>query len=151
MSIFWPIRVLRFVPLFFILAVLIGAIAYPGGNIHDLQRAFLFCFTFALLTCSTNQFDLKSLNPFKNSCIDKQVYQAEVSARYGLNNLIFTAAVIVNVAASFLQAVRAALKGNPRVLPLKHEAVGRPVAIHPWYGPNAEFQRASFELRGRCV
>ena len=35
MGYFWPIIVLRFVPLFFILAVLIGAIAYPGGNIHD--------------------------------------------------------------------------------------------------------------------
>jgi len=39
MSNFWPVIVLRFVPLFFIIAVCIGIVFYPGGNIHNPEQA----------------------------------------------------------------------------------------------------------------
>ena len=39
MSNFWPAIVLRFVPLFFIIAVCIGIAFYPGGNIHNPEQA----------------------------------------------------------------------------------------------------------------
>ena len=39
MSNFWPVIVLRFVPLFFIIAVSIGIAFYPGGNIHNADQA----------------------------------------------------------------------------------------------------------------
>ena len=35
MNNFWPVKVLRFVSIFFICAVLFAAMMYPGGNIHD--------------------------------------------------------------------------------------------------------------------
>ena len=38
MSNFWPVIVLRFVPLFFIIAVSIGMAFYPGGNIHNADQ-----------------------------------------------------------------------------------------------------------------
>lgn len=35
MNNFWPVKVLRFVTLFFLLAIALGMWLYPGGNIHD--------------------------------------------------------------------------------------------------------------------
>ena len=38
MSNFWPVKVLRFVTIFFLLSVALGMWLYPGGNIHDPQQ-----------------------------------------------------------------------------------------------------------------
>jgi len=38
MNNFWPVKVLRFVSIFFICAVLFAAMMYPGGNIHDPEQ-----------------------------------------------------------------------------------------------------------------
>ena len=39
MNNFWPVRVLRFVSVFFILSVCLGMYFYPGGNIHNPTQA----------------------------------------------------------------------------------------------------------------
>lgn len=39
MNNFWPVRVLRFVSVFFILSVCLGMYFYPGGNIHNPAQA----------------------------------------------------------------------------------------------------------------
>ncbi len=39
MNNFWPVRVLRFVSVFFILSVCLGMYLYPGGNIHNPTQA----------------------------------------------------------------------------------------------------------------
>lgn len=38
MNNFWPVKVLRFVTLFFLASVFLGMYFYPGGNIHDQQQ-----------------------------------------------------------------------------------------------------------------
>ena len=38
MNNFWPVKVLRFVTLFFVFAIALGMWLYPGGNIHDPEQ-----------------------------------------------------------------------------------------------------------------
>ena len=36
---FWTVKVIRFVTIFFVVAVIIASYFYPGGNIHDTAQS----------------------------------------------------------------------------------------------------------------
>ena len=36
---FWTVKVIRFVTIFFVVAVIIASYFYPGGNIHDITQS----------------------------------------------------------------------------------------------------------------
>ena len=65
MNNFWPVKVLRFVSIFFICAVLFAAMIYPGGNIHDPDQvgySFTHNFLSDLGRTSLSSFELPSRN-----------------------------------------------------------------------------------------
>ena len=65
MNNFWPVRVLRFVSVFFILSVCLGMYFYPGGNIHNPTQAG-YSFTHNFLSDLIRM--VMQMEPFWCSC-----------------------------------------------------------------------------------
>ncbi|MDB3948488.1 hypothetical protein N9370_01820 [Paracoccaceae bacterium] len=85
---------------------------------------------FALIACApSNQCDLFDLSLSKNMGICKESDKANFTAKYELNYLGSTALAFVIVDADFLQAMRAAIQTDTRVLKVKIEAVEPSAAI----------------------